>query len=65
MIDWISAIGGAIAGFAGGFTLKSVIHVRRSAITSQSSTDESVRNVTQRDNRAGGNIAGRDINQTK
>ena len=63
MIDWTSAIGGAIAGFAGGFTLKSVINVRRTSSITRSASDESMRNVTQRDNRAGGSIAGRDISR--
>lgn len=63
MIDWLSAIGGAIAGFAGGFTLKSVISVRRSSSVIRSASDESMRNVTQRGNRAGRSIAGRDINE--
>jgi hypothetical protein len=69
MIDWPSALGGAAAGFvgglAGGFSLKSVITVRRSASVNQSSTNDRMGNVVQRDNQAGGSIAGRDINQSK
>jgi hypothetical protein len=61
MFDWLSAIGGAIAGFGGGFTLKSVITIRRSTDIASTATNDSMRNVTQRDNQAGGSIAGRDI----
>lgn len=62
-MDWVNFIEGALAGFVGGFTLKSVITVRRTTKLTQSESDNSMRNVTQRDNRAGGSIAGRDINQ--
>lgn len=63
MIDWVSAIGGAIAGFSGGFTLKSIITIKKQSNTTKSSSSDDMRNVTQKGNIVGGSIAGRDINQ--
>jgi hypothetical protein len=65
MIDWLSFFGGAAAGFAGGFTLKSVITIRQSTRISRTATDSNMGNVTQRDNQVGGSLAGRDVNQRK
>lgn len=65
MIDWLSFLGGAAAGFAGGFTLKSVINIRQTTRVSRSATDSNMGNVTQRDNQVGGSLAGRDINERK
>jgi hypothetical protein len=64
-MDWANFIEGAVAGLAGGYTLKSVINIRRSTSVTQATRDDSMRNVTQRNNTAGGSIAGRDINQPK
>ena len=65
MIDWLSFLGGAAAGFAGGFTLKSVINVRQTTKISRTVSDSNMGNVTQRDNQVGGSLAGRDVNVPK
>ena len=62
-MDWASFFEGAAAGGAVGFSLKVVIDIRRTGKTVRSSTDESMRNVTQRDNKVGGDLAGRDISK--
>jgi hypothetical protein len=60
-MDWVTLIGGVVAGFAGGYTVKSVINVRRSTEITNSDVGTRTGSVTQRGNRAGGSIAGRDV----
>ena len=64
-MEWLTLIGGLAAGFAGGYTIKTVITVRRSADIANSDVGSRTGSVTQRDNRVGGSIAGRDINRSK
>jgi hypothetical protein len=58
-MDWMSFIEGAVAGFAGGITVKVIIDIRKSKTVTRQHME-----VIQRDNRAGGHIAGRDINKS-
>jgi hypothetical protein len=64
-MDWLTLVGGLVAGFAGGYTVKSVITVRRSSDITNSEVGSRTGSVTQRDNRAGGSIAGRDVNASE
>jgi hypothetical protein len=51
-MDWVTLIGGVVAGFAGGYTVKSVINVRRSTEITNSDVGTRTGSVTQRGNRA-------------
>jgi hypothetical protein len=64
-MDWASLITGAIAGFAGGYTIKAVIDVRRTTKTDNSRVDESQGKVIQRDITTMGHVAGRDVTTSK
>lgn len=60
-MDW-GAIATLIAGFAGGYTFKSVLVLRSNRNTGNA--DASNGGVAQSGNVAGGNIAGRDVKIT-
>ena len=64
-MDWLTFVAGLTAGFAGGFTVKSIITVRRSSDITNSDVGNRTGSVTQRGNRAGGSIAGRDVDISK
>lgn len=64
-MDWLTFVSGLAAGFAGGFTVKSIITVRRSTDIANSDVGSRTGSVTQRGNRAGGSIAGRDVDISK
>jgi hypothetical protein len=63
-MDWTSLLTGLVAGFAGGFTVKSVIVSRKSTIADSSRTDNRQGKVVQTRNTVSGSMAGRDISDS-
>ncbi len=64
-MDWINFVEGAVSGFLGGYTVKTVINVRKSSDVSGSDVGSRTGGVTQRNNVVGGSIAGRDLTDHK
>jgi len=62
-MDWGSAVGGFLAGLAGGYTLKVFVDARRNTRITDSQNKDSQGHITQQGNVAGGDFAGRDINK--
>ena len=61
-MNWLELIVGLVAGFAGGYTFRFVVDNRKSTKLSNSKLGDVVGDVSQRNNTAGGHIAGRDVN---
>jgi hypothetical protein len=61
-MNWLELIIGIVAGFAGGYAFRFVIDNRKSTRLSDSKVGDVVGDVNQRNNFAGGHIAGRDVN---